>query len=206
MGLQEAGPGAGWGEQVVGDGAVNCLVETVQLGAAGQMQDDEAPGGLEGSGEVSQSGGFVAEVREGVKAEDTVELAGRHGFGANIEEEELDREGAAAGFGKHARGEVHGDDAAGSDGAGEPTAKLAGAAADFEQVVAGEETEAAVEFGQAAEGFGGRGALSIPAGSELVEESDARVGGPDETVLNHTILLLRNTTGCGNTFRDEHNT
>ena len=102
MGLQKAGPGVGRGEEVVGNGAVHFLMEAVEFGAAGQVQDDEPAAGLEGGGEVAESGGLVAKVRKGVEAEDAVELAGRHGFGADVEKEELDREAAATGLGKHA--------------------------------------------------------------------------------------------------------
>jgi len=185
---------------------MNCLMKAIQFGAAGQVQDDEPAAGLEGGGEVVESGGLVAEMREGVEAEHAVELAGRHGFGADVEKEKLDREAAAAGFGKHAGGEVHGDDPAGSDGVGEPAAKLAGAAADFEQIVAGEDTEAAVEFGQAAKGIGRVRALSVPAGGELVEKGDARVSGFDKTACNHTILVLRNTDKGRITQGHERNT
>ncbi len=186
--LEEGGPVGGGRQVILADGSGELAVERIEVCASRQVQDEELPSGFEEPVDLSQGCRRVPEVREGVETEHHIEKFSDGLFHADIQKAKLRLDAAVPGAFEHGRGEVGGHDTSGLDAACEPAGDLSGAAAQFEQVLAGFEVELRLQGLDLFEGGDRAGAGGIPGGGEAVEELDPGIrGGVARTVVCHNI-------------------
>lgn len=176
---------------IVAHGTADFVVEGVELRAAGQMNHQETPPGLEQRGEVLQGIGLAAKVGKGMEAEDHVEPLRGGGGQADIPQLELRVDSPGTGLRQHAGGEIHGGNPARLHSIRQPGGDLPGTATHLQQILPRLQLEAVRQLVQPTERDGGIGAGLIPSGGVTVKESDAGVGG--RLSHGHTCLYLRNT-------------
>lgn len=178
------------GQVVVGDGAAGVGVDGVDAVAADEMEDDDSSVGFEGLGEAAEGGAVVAEVWGDVHAESDVEAFGAEVIAADVGAEEVGINAASAGVVEHPGREIERGDTAWGDGFREPGGDLAGAAADFEDLLARLEVEGGEQLFESGEGLLGGGAVGIPGGGVVVEELDTGIGF-ERVQRSHSIGLQR---------------
>lgn len=192
--FEQHGPfGRGW-QAVVAHRAPHLVMKGIQGRAARKMQHNQSTARLQQPHDLSQRRRRISKMGKRVETEHDVECLARRLLDADVHQPELGFETARPGTFEHGGREIDRNHPAGADGLREPAGDLAGAAADFEQVLAGCQSELPVEFPEPAQGVHWIRPLDIPGGRLAVEEGDAGVlGGIRRAEVVHIGLHLRST-------------